>query len=157
MANPDRNGREVEPESRLHLEIGARLSELAPASAQVRHFLDEHRVDHAAVFAIETAIEELVTNAIKYTPMGRSVWVTIDDEGDWVHIKVRDEGVGIEEDELPLLFTKYSKISSRPTNGEASTGLGLSIVKRMVDELNGKIFCESEKGRGSVFTVILKK
>lgn len=101
--------------------------------------------------------ENLLSNAIKYTPHGKNVWISISDEQDAVSIKVRDEGVGIEKDELPYLFSKYSKISSKPTNGEASTGLGLSIVKRIVQEINGKIFCESEPGKGSLFTVVLKK
>lgn len=101
--------------------------------------------------------ENLLSNAIKYTPQGKNVWISISDEQDAISIKVRDEGVGIEKDELPYLFSKYSKISSRPTDGEASTGLGLSIVKRIVEEINGKIFCESEPGKGSLFTVVLKK
>lgn len=101
--------------------------------------------------------ENLLSNAIKYTPHGKNVWISVSDEQDAVSIKVRDEGVGIEKDELPFLFSKYSKISSRPTDGEASTGLGLSIVKRIVQEINGKIFCESEPGKGSLFTVVLKK
>lgn len=101
--------------------------------------------------------ENLLSNAIKYTPHGKNVWISISDEQDAISIKVRDEGVGIEKDELPYLFSKYSKLSSRPTDGEASTGLGLSIVKRIVEEINGKIFCESEPGKGSLFTVVLKK
>lgn len=101
--------------------------------------------------------ENLLSNAIKYTPQGKNVWISICDEQDAISIKVRDEGVGIEKDELPFLFSKYSKISSRPTDGEASTGLGLSIVKRIVQEINGKIFCESEPGKGTLFTVVLKK
>ena len=106
---------------------------------------------------VHRIVENLVSNAIKFSPRGRNVWVAISEEGDRVHIKVRDEGQGIEKDELPLLFSKYSKLSTRPTAGEASTGLGLSIVKRIVEELNGKIFCESEAGKGTLFTVILKK
>ena len=101
--------------------------------------------------------ENLLSNAIKYTPPGKNVWISINEEQDAISIKVRDEGVGIEKDELPYLFSKYSKISSQPTEGEFSTGLGLSIVKRIVEEINGKIFCESEPGKGSLFTVILKK
>lgn len=101
--------------------------------------------------------ENLLSNAIKFTPQGKNVWISISDEQDAVSIKVRDEGVGIEKDELPFLFSKYSKLSSQPTNKENSTGLGLSIVKRIVEEINGKIFCESEPGKGSLFTVILKK
>lgn len=101
--------------------------------------------------------ENLLSNAIKYTPRGRNIWISVSDDKDAVSIKVRDEGVGIEKEELPYLFSKYSKISSQPTDGEVSNGLGLSIVKRIVQELNGKIFCESEPGKGSLFTVVIKK
>jgi signal transduction histidine kinase len=102
-------------------------------------------------------LENLLSNAIKYTNTGKHVWMSVSEEKDAVHIKVRDEGVGIEKDELPHLFAKYSKISSQPTNGEPSTGLGLAIVKRIVEELNGQITCESLPDRGSIFTVVLKK
>jgi signal transduction histidine kinase len=99
----------------------------------------------------------LLSNAIKYTPRGKNVWISVNDLQDAISIRIRDEGVGIEKDELPYLFSKYSKISSQPTEGEPSTGLGLSIVKRIVEEINGKIFCESQPGEGTLFTVILKK
>jgi len=102
-------------------------------------------------------LENLLSNAIKYTSTGKNVWMSVSEEKDAISIRVRDEGVGIEEDELPHLFAKYSKISSQPTNGEPSTGLGLAIVKRIVEELNGQISCESSLGKGSVFTVVLKK
>lgn len=102
-------------------------------------------------------LENLLSNAIKYTAEGKNVWMSISEEKDAVSIRVRDEGVGISQEELPHLFSKYSKISSRPTAGEASTGLGLAIVKRICEELNGKISCESLPGKGSVFTVVLKK
>ena len=106
---------------------------------------------------ISRICENLFSNAIKYSPPGRNVWISLSDNNDAISIKVKDEGVGIDKDELPNLFSKYSKISSKPTNGEESTGLGLSIVKRVVDELNGSVFCESEAGKGSLFTVVLKK
>jgi signal transduction histidine kinase len=101
--------------------------------------------------------ENLLSNAMKYTSHGRNIWMIISDEQDAVCIKVRDEGVGIDKEELPYLFSKYSKISSTPTDGENSNGLGLSIVKRIVEEINGRISCESEIGKGSTFTVMLKK
>jgi signal transduction histidine kinase len=101
--------------------------------------------------------ENLLSNAIKYTPQGRNVWMQLNEDQDTISLKVRDEGVGIEKEELPYLFSKYSKLSSRPTDGEGSNGLGLSIVKRIVEEINGRITCESEVGKGSVFTVVLKK
>ncbi len=102
-------------------------------------------------------LDNLLSNAIKYTSTGKNVWMSVSEEKDAVSIKVRDEGVGIQADELPHLFSKYSKISSQPTNGESSTGLGLAIVKRICEELNGHISCESALGKGSVFTVVLKK
>ncbi|MGN6417720.1 MAG: tetratricopeptide repeat-containing sensor histidine kinase [Pseudobacter sp.] len=101
--------------------------------------------------------ENLLSNAIKYTPRGKNVYVSVSDEQDAISIKVRDEGLGIDKEEMPHLFSKYSKISTQPTEGENSTGLGLSIVKRIVEEINGKISCESEPGQGSLFTVILRK
>ena len=102
-------------------------------------------------------LDNLLSNAIKYTSTGKNVWISVSEEKDAVSIRVRDEGVGIPAEELPHLFSKYSKISSRPTAGESSTGLGLAIVKRICEELNGKISCESSLGKGSVFTVVLKK
>jgi signal transduction histidine kinase/Tfp pilus assembly protein PilF len=101
--------------------------------------------------------ENLLSNAIKYTPRGKNVWVSVSEEQDAISIKIRDEGVGIEKEEMPHLFSKYSMISSQPTDGENSNGLGLSIVKRIVEEINGKISCESEPGKGTLFTVILRK
>lgn len=102
-------------------------------------------------------LDNLLSNAIKYTGSGKNIWISVSEDRDAISIKVRDEGVGIQPDELPHLFGKYSKISSKPTNGEASTGLGLAIVKRICEELNGQISCESSVGKGSVFTVVLKK
>ncbi|RYG05780.1 MAG: sensor histidine kinase [Chitinophagaceae bacterium] len=106
---------------------------------------------------VQRILSNLVSNAIKYTHKGKEIWVTIRDESDSVRIIVSDEGIGIQSAELPFLFSRYNKLSSKPTDGEHSTGLGLSIVKRIVEELNGSIDCESEPGRGSVFTVILGK
>jgi len=99
----------------------------------------------------------LLSNAIKFTPSGKSVHLGLTDAGNEVLVTVRDEGVGIPADEIDSLFTKYAKISSRPTAGESSTGLGLSIVKRLVEEQGGSIRCESTVGKGTVFTVTLKK
>ena len=106
---------------------------------------------------VQRILDNLLSNAIKYTGLGKKVWVTVKVDLDDVLIEVKDEGVGIEEDELPLLFNKYSKISSKPTNGEESTGLGLSIVKKLVEDLKGSIRCESKPGVGTSFIVKLKK
>jgi signal transduction histidine kinase len=101
--------------------------------------------------------ENLVSNAIKYSAEGKTIFVQVKDVNENAVLTVKDEGTGIAEDELPLLFTKYSRLSSKTTGGEKSTGLGLSIVKRLVTELNGKIVAESTVGKGSSFTVTIPK
>lgn len=101
--------------------------------------------------------ENLLSNAIKFTEREQTVSVFLEEEPDLVRIKVADEGVGISPEEIPFLFSKYKKISSMPTEGEYSTGLGLSIVKRLVEELNGKIECKSILGAGSTFILTLYK
>jgi signal transduction histidine kinase len=102
-------------------------------------------------------VENLLSNPIKFTPRGKNVWINLADDKDAVYFKIRDEGVGIKQEEIAYLFSKYSMVSSKPTQGESSTGLGLYIVKRIVQELNGTLSCESEPGRGSLFTVTLRK
>jgi signal transduction histidine kinase len=66
-----------------------------------------------------------------------------------------DQGQGISQADMKNLFGKYHKLSARPTAGEDSTGLGLSIVKKYVIALKGKVWCESEEGKGSNFIVEL--
>ena len=138
------------------------LDEFVPAAAQKDIQLHLDCPNRSLYFLsdrqlLARMLENLLSNAIKYTNSGKNVWISVSDEKDAISIKVRDEGVGIQPDELPHLFAKYSKISSKPTAGEASTGLGLAIVKRICEELNGQIYCESHLGKGSVFTVVLKK
>jgi signal transduction histidine kinase len=74
---------------------------------------------------------------------------------DYLRIEVADEGPGISEEDKKKLFGKFARLSARPTGGEHSTGLGLSIVKKMVEAMNGRVWCESELGKGSTFIVEL--
>jgi signal transduction histidine kinase len=73
----------------------------------------------------------------------------------FLRIEVRDEGPGISPQDRKKLFGKFARLSARPTGGEHSTGLGLSIVKTMVEAMNGKVWCESELGKGATFIVEL--
>ncbi|MCU0427695.1 MAG: sensor histidine kinase [Candidatus Kapabacteria bacterium] len=75
----------------------------------------------------------------------------------FVRIEVADEGPGISEEDMKKLFGKFARLSARPTGGEHSTGLGLSIVKKMVEAMNGRVWCESELGKGATFIVELPK
>lgn len=106
---------------------------------------------------VKRIIENLLSNAIKFTETGRNIWVNLADTGNEIEIKVQDEGVGIKAGELNDIFAKHHQASSLPTGGEFSSGLGLFIVKRLAEELNGTVFCESEEGGGSVFIVRLPK
>ncbi|MBK9249946.1 MAG: sensor histidine kinase [Ignavibacteria bacterium] len=72
-----------------------------------------------------------------------------------VRIEVRDEGPGMSADDMKKLFGRYVRLSAKPTGGEHSSGLGLSIVKKLVEVMNGQVWCESEIGKGAVFIVEL--
>ncbi len=100
-------------------------------------------------------LENLLSNAIKYSPHNRHVFVQISGNNGSVRCAVRDEGPGIAPQEMKELFKKFARLSSRPTGGESSTGLGLSIVKKLVESMGGRVWCDSEFGKGSTFFVEL--
>lgn len=102
-------------------------------------------------------LENVISNAIKYSYRGGNVLVSIIDQAKEISIAVKDEGVGMDAESQRNLFSKYGKTSAQPTENESSTGLGLHIVKRLLDELGGTISCQSELAKGSEFTVVLKK
>lgn len=99
-------------------------------------------------------LENLVSNAVKYSLPGKSIYVRLRNEnGAAVRCEVRDEGPGLSADDQKRLFGKFARLSAKPTGGEHSTGLGLSIVKRMVEAMRGQVWCESEPGQGATFIV----
>lgn len=102
-------------------------------------------------------IENLVSNAIKFSSADTNVYIVLSESNEYVRVTVQDEGPGIPTEELPKLFRKYQKLSTRPTAGEQSIGLGLSIVKKYVEVMNGRVWCESQVGVGTKFIVEFKK
>jgi len=100
-------------------------------------------------------MDNLVSNAVKYSPAGKNIYVRVRQVETCVRAEVRDEGPGISEADRKRLFGKFARLSARPTAGENSTGLGLAIVKRLVESMNGKVWCESEPGQGATFLVEL--
>jgi signal transduction histidine kinase len=104
---------------------------------------------------INQAINNLITNALKYSYPQTVVTLRARRAGDEVTISVQDQGQGIPAAELPRLFTDFGRTSVRPTGGEKSVGLGLAIVKRMVEAHGGRIWVESQVGVGSTFTFAL--
>ena len=98
-------------------------------------------------------IDNLLSNAIKFSNHNTVVRITLKEENQAIRLEIEDEGPGIREEDKAQLFKKFRKLSARPTYGESSTGLGLSIVKKYVEAMNGKVWCESEFGQGSKFIV----
>ena len=103
------------------------------------------------------AIDNLVSNAIKYSQIGGKIAVTGDPRGqDNTVIRIADEGAGLSPEDLGRLFGRFQRLSAKPTAGESSTGLGLSIVKRIIDMHGGHVTAESDgPGQGSTFAVTL--
>lgn len=104
---------------------------------------------------LREAIENLVSNAIKYSPQGGKISVRIDSPGENVVFKVTDSGPGLSEEDMAQLFGKFQRLSAQPTGGESSTGLGLYIAKQIIDLHCGRIYAESTLGEGSTFFIEL--
>ncbi len=98
-------------------------------------------------------LENLVSNAVKYSPPGKNIFVRLKTRAQGARVEVQDEGPGLSAEDQKKLFGKFARLSAKPTGGEHSTGLGLSIVKKMVEAMNGKVWCESEPGGGATFIV----
>ncbi|HKW78382.1 MAG TPA: ATP-binding protein, partial [Candidatus Limnocylindria bacterium] len=97
----------------------------------------------------------LLSNAVKYSPTGGEIVVSTVREGQDAHVVVRDHGMGIPQDKLESIWERYSRIETDRTRGIQGTGLGLPIVKQIVGMHGGRVWAESEVGRGSSFHVSL--
>lgn len=109
--------------------------------------------------AILQILDNLISNAVKYSPHGKNIRVrvgaTTNNSIPLVRLEVQDEGAGLTEEDKNRLFGKFARLSARPTGNEHSTGLGLSIVKKLVETAQGRIWCESTAGYGATFIVEL--
>ncbi|MCK9211123.1 MAG: response regulator [Ignavibacteriaceae bacterium] len=110
---------------------------------------------NADVERLQEVIENLVSNAIKYSQYGKSIHINLKQIGQEAIYEVIDEGPGFTEADKVKVFGKFQRLSARPTGGEASSGLGLSIAKQLIELQNGKISIESEFGKGATFRIIL--
>ena len=100
---------------------------------------------------ISQVLDNLISNALKFSPFDANIYVAFEVGEKDAMVIVRDEGPGISEEEQKQMFKAFHKLSAKPTNGEASTGLGLSIAKKIIDAHSGKIWVESETGTGASF------
>jgi signal transduction histidine kinase len=105
---------------------------------------------------IKRVLQNLVSNAIKYTARGGCVILRVIGNRDNILIEVEDNGYGIPEDELPRIFESFHRVRTHQTLA-TGTGLGLSIVQMLVEAHNGEIAVQSEVGKGSTFSVTLPK
>lgn len=134
---------------RRHLEILQHLAErrhlaLAFAGGDVPAIsFDEGRIDQV--------LDNLVMNAVKFSPPHTAITVSVSREGGYVVTRVSDHGPGISPDELPQVFTPFKKASVQPVGGEKGAGLGLAIAKRIVEAHGGEIGVTSERGAGTTF------
>jgi signal transduction histidine kinase len=132
----------------MHKNITLQLTDLSPSGITLTG--DE--------FRLRQAIGNVLGNAVKFTPAGGQVQVTVnahrlnlmDME---VVIEVKDTGIGIEEDKIPSLFTKFTQIDSSYTRQYEGMGIGLSISRELLKLMGGEIAVESEPGRGSIFRI----
>lgn len=110
---------------------------------------DEAKIKQLAVI--------LIDNAIKHTPSGGSIQMTLHDKGHTVEIVISDSGEGISDEHIHKIFERFYRIDKARSRSDGSAGLGLSIAKYIVDEHRGEIKVESQVSVGTSFHVILPK
>ena len=104
---------------------------------------------------VEQILTNLVGNAIKYSPGGGEVLVTVDQDGDTVQVSVRDQGIGMSPRDMGQLFEKFYRVDREEVRRTGGTGLGLYITKRLVEMHGGRLWAESWPQVGSVFRFTL--
>ena len=102
-------------------------------------------------------LDNLIENAIKYTPAGGSIYVNVRGDGDRVLINVTDTGIGISADDLGHIFQKFYRADNSDTRTIGGTGLGLYLVKQRVEAMGGRVWAESAFGEGSTFFISLPR
>jgi two-component system, sensor histidine kinase and response regulator len=119
------------------------------------HLPDQPLTVRADQHAVSQVLDNLVSNAVKFSPPEKSIFISVIPDAGGARCSVQDQGPGLNAEDKARMFRRYGRLSARPTGGEPSTGLGLSIVKKLVKAMNGKLTFESEAGTGTTFTVWL--
>jgi signal transduction histidine kinase len=139
---------------RYNLELHSLLAEHRQISLSLsfRGSLPKLKIDPAK---IEQVLNNLISNAIKFSPSGTTIDVAVVKQDNTVVVAVRDQGSGIPADDLNKLFKPFGRTRVKSITGEQSTGLGLMIARRIIEGHQGKIWVESEVGKGSTFSFSL--
>jgi two-component system, sensor histidine kinase and response regulator len=112
-------------------------------------------VAFADASALDQILDNLISNSLKFSPPSKRIYVSVRLAGGHAECVIRDEGPGFTVEDKARMFRRYGRLSARPTGGEPSTGLGLSIVRKLVLAMNGVLLCESEPGQGAAFIIRL--
>ncbi|MDY6992009.1 MAG: sensor histidine kinase, partial [Pseudomonadota bacterium] len=118
-------------------------------------YTDKHYLAYADTHALQQVLDNLISNAIKYSPPNKTITLRLQQDHQAVRCHVHDQGPGISEAEQPKLFGKFTRLTTRPTAGEHSTGLGLFIVKKLVEAMQGQVWYQNQAHQGSIFTIQL--
>jgi heavy metal sensor kinase len=133
--------------------------QLAPLAAQQNVRLQLELSEHVAVpgdvFSLERAVRNLVENAIRYTPAGEEIVIRAAVNGGEARVEVIDAGVGIAPEDLPRVFERFYRVDTSRNRAHGGAGLGLSIVKAIVEAHGGTVAVQSKLGAGSAFTLRL--
>jgi two-component system, sensor histidine kinase and response regulator len=113
--------------------------------------LHEGAVIHADPAALDQVLDNLISNAVKFSPPKKKIIVAMQRGPTHVECLIQDEGPGFSEADKARMFHRYARLSARPTGSEPSTGLGLSIAKKLVQAMNGELVCQSSPGQGATF------
>ncbi len=124
-------------------------------SIEVIENIPESSIVMADMDMISTVIRNLISNAIKFTYAGGKILVVVTQTKSEIIVAISDNGIGIPSDTIGKLFHISSKYSTSGTSNEQGTGLGLILCKEFIDKHEGKIWVESQKGKGSTFSFSL--
>ena len=132
----------AEAARRKHLVLDAKLANEGTAVMADRSALDQ-------------VLDNLLSNALKFTPSGGHIIMSVHPSSGQVECRIQDDGPGFTEEDRVRMFRRYTRLSARPTDGEPSSGLGLSIVLKLVQAMHGEVVCESVPGQGATLIVRL--
>jgi len=155
-------GIDMRPESLNFSSVLNNLVKQYQSLAQKKNIIIDYQAPvvtpiHADKVYLTRIFENLLSNAIKFSPHEKKIYLMVVDAGSEIQITILDEGPGINAEDQQKLYQKFHRLTARPTGGESSTGLGLSIVKTMVEKMGGTIQYEGEEGKGAKFVVRLRK
>ncbi len=153
---------EVDPEILNMKELANRAFRFSELNAKNKHIdlkmeMEDTLPVHADRNMMQSVIQNLVGNAIKFTPEGEKVTIKGEQEDEQVVIQVVDTGVGISEENMKKLFVDRGQLTTRGTNDEKGSGLGLLLVQTFVEQNGGKIEAKSKPGEGTTFTLTFPK